>query len=351
MARASVKSIFARKTTWLFVAPITDLVVTKEVGFEHRVDGATFVDASHVVGRRKRLGFPKPISEIASGAGAEVIRDALRETDTVVVLRRHTGKGTETRPRFIRNASDELAILTLSQLAYARRLNAAAPTLGKKSTELRSDLMLDTKGNAWVRSGNVRGKLQTLVLDGNWKQWQKTFFYFTLLKVLRGEVTVKPAWRATLRNAAIVAGRGYATRDVPEAFLANMIAIEMLLTTQGDKYSTELPRRAEAFIGWAVDWKDYSAKIRAAYLLRSQLVHEGRRDLIGVEDVLFTDMLLFNILLNVCAHINMFRSKGDVMRFAERRAAETLLGIDAKVRPKSLRFTEKTWRPKDLEDI
>lgn len=177
--------------------------------------------------------------------------------------------------------------MTLSQLGYARRLRAGAPTLGKRSAELRSDLMLDARGKSWVKSGSVRSNVMPVVLDAGWRKWQRSFFYDALLKILRGEISVSGGWRTTLRNATVVAGYGYASRDVAQAFLSDMIAIEMLLTKQGDKYSIEIPRRVEPFIGWAVDWKKYQAKIRSAYKLRSRLVHDGRRDLVTVEDVLF----------------------------------------------------------------
>jgi len=318
---SATSQVLAQKSTWLLTAPIADLILTESVNFEHRVDSATFVSSSRLRRRWKRLGFPKPISKLVTGKAASVLGEALVDSETTAVLRRHTGTGNDTRSRNVRVLNDELAILTLSQLGYARRLNAGAPVIGSSSAQVRSDLMLDTRSRAWVQSGTIRGKLMPVVLDATWKNWQRHFFYSQLVKVIRGDLPVAPAWRRTLRNAAVVAGRGYASRDVPEAFLSNMIALEMLLTTQGDHYSTELPRRVEAFIGWAVNWADFSKKIHESYKLRSELIHDGRRDLVTVEDVLFTDMLLFNVLMNLCGHLKLFQSKADVVSFAERRAA------------------------------
>lgn len=345
-----IDDVVAKTGTWLYVAPVIGLELTSEVNFEHQVVRATFVASDRVPRRRKRLGFPRPISTLRGNYPAPIER-VLNVAPTVVVLKQR-GTGREAQDTCVSLAREELALLTLSQLGYARRLNAAAPVISTEgSRSVRAALMLNAKHNVWYQSNQSLGKQLTLRLDGRWLNWQRNFFYTRLLKILRKEITVTPSWRKDIRNAATMVGFGYASQDVAQAFLWNMIAIETLLARRGERYSEQLPRTVEAFIGWAVDWTDYSERLREAYELRSKVVHEGSRDLVEVPDVLFTDELFFNILNNLCWHINIFRSKSDVIDFAERRAAEVLLGIDAKVRPKTLRFTAKRWRPEDLKAI
>jgi hypothetical protein len=64
-----------------------------------------------------------------------------------------------------------------------------------------------------------------------------------------------------------------------------MIAIESLLTRQGDKYSDALPKRIEAFLGWSGYWSinGYEDRIHDLDRKRCELVHAGRLDLIEIK--------------------------------------------------------------------
>ena len=76
-----------------------------------------------------------------------------------------------------------------------------------------------------------------------------------------------------------------------------MIAIETLLTSQGDSYSSVLPKRVEAFIGWTTAWAigDFENRIQGAYKKRCAFVHAGKFDGLTVRDLVFSDDILFNV--------------------------------------------------------
>ena len=134
-------------------------------------------------------------------------------------------------------------------------------------------------------------------------------------------------------------GKSLSTYDAPDAFLWNMIALESLLTRQGDKYTDAIPERIEAFLGWVGYWAErkYEERIRAAYLARCKLVHEGDASGVTNEMLLFTDDLMLNLFFNLTRHSKLFHSKEAVVTFAERVKAERVLGLKGKVRPKTLR--------------
>jgi hypothetical protein len=67
------------------------------------------------------------------------------------------------------------------------------------------------------------------------------------------------------------------------------------------------------------------------------LVHEGNTSGVTEELLLFTDDLLLNLFVNLTQHSELFDSKDAVIDFAERVKAERVLGLKAKVRPKTLR--------------
>jgi hypothetical protein len=135
-----------------------------------------------------------------------------------------------------------------------------------------------------------------------------------------------------------------------------MIAIESLLTKHGDKYSAELPNRIEAFLGWIDFWQNsnYADKIRKVYKKRCQYVHDGNPSNINVGDLLFVDTLLLNVLVNIIKHHNIFRSKQNLVDFANKVSAERLLGIvgkQSKVRPSTLVYIAQRYNKDDFKGI
>jgi len=156
-----------------------------------------------------------------------------------------------------------------------------------------------------------------------------------------------------LWQASVLIGRSIGTLDVATAFLWNMIALECLLTEQGDSVVDALPQRCEAFLGWVGFWKTdgFEGRIREAYKQRCLFVHQGQTAGISRELLLFTDDLLLNVLANIVNHASIFRSKADVIQFSRKVQAEHLLGVKSKVRPKKLRALHRNYTAKDLEDI
>ena len=92
-------------------------------------------------------------------------------------------------------------------------------------------------------------------------------------------------------------------------------------------------------------------RIKEVYKKRCDFVHDGNRESIAIEDVLFTDDLLLNVLINIVKHPKIFYSKKQLIKFAEKVKAEHLLDIKPKVRPKSLRFINIHYHQDDYEKI
>ena len=86
------------------------------------------------------------------------------------------------------------------------------------------------------------------------------------------------------------------------------------------------------------------------YKKRSALVHNGRRELITREDLFFTDELLQNLFHNIVGHHRIFTSKASIIEFSKKVQAEHLLGINAKVRPKTLRYMRGIYSLVDYEE-
>jgi hypothetical protein len=247
---------------------------------------------------------------------------------------------------------DELALLTLSQLGYAKRQMMGVPTISYEyPAATRSHLALNSKSAEWIHSSSAVGRIHKLTLDERWKTFQRSSFFPGLLRVLRGTAAIDKSWSADIKTAGLLIGQSQGSTDLPQAFLLNMIAFERLLTSQGDTYTEALPARTEAFLGWVSHWKTgrFSDRIRDVYKKRSAFVHAGRRDVIEPNDLYFIDDLLLNLLINIVTHTKLFPTKTAVTEFAKRVDAERLLGVRPRVRQKTLQYLERRYYPGDQD--
>ena len=345
-----VKKIKDRRGVWIFVAPISNLILTEAVNYEYRVDKVTFVDTKVLSGRRKRFGFPLKLSFLKKRWEA---LDRFFSISSTVATLRLTGMGSDLESRFLRIVHEELAILSLSQLGYCKRLNNSKPSIARENPSLfRSYLLFNSSDRSWTQPNRRLDKFQDLILNPLWLRFQKQVFFDSLIKYIQKETRISRSCKNDIVRSAILAGQSQCCSDVPQCFLWNMIAIEILLCRQGDRYREELPKRAEAFLGWSVNWEinDYQSRIREVYKKRSKFVHDGVRD-ITIDDVLFTDELLLNVFINILRHPHYFPNKDVLIDFSEKVAAEKLLGIKSKIQPKTLLFVNINYSERDRERI
>lgn len=348
----TIKEIENTDGTWLYLAPIRWLRLSKAVNFEFTVNQVTFVDASRLAQRRRRYGFTHQISELKKRYKG--ILDRFFEGENTFATLRLTGKGKELKKKFISKINDELSILSLSQLGYSRRRHNSVPTLSEeKLVGRRSSLMFNLSADTSYQPNEVVGKIGPLNIDDGWRNFQRELFFYDLLKIISGKIKVSPKWRRDIKNAAILAGQSQSGHDIPQCFLWNIIALETLLTQRNDRYSDKLPERTEAFIGWSKDWEieNFEDKIRKIYQKRCLFVHDGQRNQITIGDILFSDDLLLNVLTNIVRHPNLFGSKNKLIEFSEKVQAEHKLGIKTKVRPKTLSLTRLWYKKEDFEKI
>ena len=318
---------------WVFVAPIRNLYLSRAVSGEFRIQRVLFVDIAKFPRIRRRLKIKNRISEW-EGASKEVLKGA-----SAVAIVRHRGKLRESKTLCLDLVREELTILASSRLLHASRACAAPLAIvGEHPCGQARHLILNTRDSVrHVGSAPTRDP-RPLLLDRTWKNNQDTFFFMKLVRILQNRVRVCRDWQDPLRRAAIIVGKSVNTTDMASAFLWNMISLEMLLTNQEDKVLSEIPKRVEAFLGWAGFWdrRDFKNRFEKAYKARCGLVHDGNLALVTEELVAFTDELLVSVLTNLVHHSDRFYSKRQVIEFADKVQAEQLLGVKSRVRPKRL---------------
>lgn len=341
------------KGSWVYIVPVIGVHLTKAVNNEVTINRVTFIATKKLSRVRKRFGVRKRISELKSKAIYETFFSSLGSTVAIV---RFGGKPSEITANAIRLVNEELDILSVSQLGYSKRRFNSHPSIYSGSVTNLSYLCLNTKNDSALLNNQIVGKVGDLELDDRWRKWQDDIFFSKLLKIIKNEITVSTSWRESLYRASRLVGQSMTTNNIAQAFLLNMIAIESLLTRQGDKYTEVLPKRIEAFIGWVGYWNinDYGVRIKDVYQKRCQYVHDGNDTNIEIKDLLFTDDVLLNIMLNLLTHHKTLNSKEAVIDFTTKVAAEHVLGIvgnKSRIRPKTLRFLSPNYNNEDYKKI
>lgn len=346
----TVNDILSEKGSWIFIVPIKGLILTEAVNREFLMSKVLFVDHQKLPYIRKRFGIPQRISELKTLKSTKEFFDSAQ----TFALFPHYGVAIGKRTKCLRVVRDELAILTLSQLGVRkRRFNSHPGIMCEFSRGPIDSWFINLQGKGNIFNRQMSKGFVPLHLDNEWKRVHRNSFYLKLLKIINGKTEAQKSWVNNLRTASILIGESLSSNDIANAFLLNMIALECILTKQGDQFRTDLPKRIEAFLGWAGYWhvKNYEQKIQVAYTKRCNLVHSAKRDDVKIQDLLFTDDLLFNLLTNIVDHIDRFPSKKAIMEFADKVEAEHLLGIKSKVRPKTLHFISRTYTKEDYEEI
>ena len=338
----------ALRDQWTIIAPVEHVELFPAVNEEFRICDVTLITTKALTRRRRRFGLPHRIAKLRTSKSGWIATGIIDESSVVAVMRL-SGSSDECEPKAVTAIRDELALLSASQLFFTKRQTVAAPSIkGERSTATTAQLWLGSSGSL-MRPMKVVGPAVPLQMEGDWLHFQKQGFFSGLLRILRGEVHVAKSWRDELRRAAILVGLSQSATCLADAFLWNMIALELLLTRQGDRVGDTLPSRAEAFLGWSIDWRTegIEQKIRAAYERRCRMVHQGFRDGLTGRDLYFTDDLIFNLLVNLVARPEVFSSKDQVVEFARRVEAQRLLGLQPDL--KGMSITRRRYSARDYE--
>ncbi|MES9830480.1 MAG: hypothetical protein ABW201_19680 [Candidatus Thiodiazotropha sp.] len=340
--------------SWIYIIPINALTIKGELKEEYQIYRVTFISADKLSRVRKRFGIPKKVSELKKNSYCKHFFENAGSTLAIIRL---NGPPKNKRKEAIDIIKEELNILSASQLGHSRRKHNSHPRIAFSEKQVTtSALCLNQAEDAAFYTMDPIDKMGDLVLNKRWLNYQNEGFFTNALKIIRKEIQVSKSWRKNIYRVLKLVGQSVVSREVAYAFLLNMIAIESLLTRQGDKYTEALPARIEAFIGWIGYWNQsgYEARIRGLYKKRCQYVHDGNDESISIEDLLFLDDILINVLSNIINHISLFNCKEAVIEFSDKVSAEHTLGIvgkESKVRPKTLSYISRHYDRNDYENI
>ncbi|MDQ1353582.1 MAG: hypothetical protein QG657_3888 [Acidobacteriota bacterium] len=336
---------------YIFITPIENLKLEVSKYKTIKIGNVHFVSYDKIDAYKKRFGISKSITKMP----------LIKQTDNdffecapAFAIIHHNGESKDTQYKYILEVQRAIDILCMAQKGYTKRQSTSIPAISGMPTSKSYKYMFVDKHNpnslpGWRLASNPDG----LIVNERMVEFHKKAYFFKLLKIINKDISTSKEWHNSIINAAIFAGKSWAAKSIYDAFLFNMIALETLLTESGDKFSDVLPLRIKSFIGWMGNWDkyDYKKRIDDIYKKRCKLVHEGNINNISVDDLLFSDDLIFGVFDNIVNHVKIFHEKKDIILFSKKVEAEHLLGIKGRTRPRTLRFFETQYNTKDKIEI
>lgn len=346
MSNSSYNSI--ENGRWIFGMPITGIQLSDSINEELAIQRVTLVSYEKL--KKSRTRFYR-ISK------STFINDAIFSSNANKVetfaLIKFNGNPKLSKLELLGILTDELNIFLSSQLGKRSSIKVSVDVFGSKNREIGTSLFLknDEKQTTRLQIESISSPF-SIVVDSNWKRVNNQRFLFKLLKVI-SKKDVDETWKGIISRVLILAGQSQNSNNLAYSFLWNMIAIEAILTQNEGGYHKVLKDRMEAFFGWLNYWKneDFLTKIHKLYNLRCDIVHRGLINKVTVEDLIFADELLLNLLVNIAHHPKQFSSQKVLITYCKKFKAEQFLGIKSKVQPNKLTYIRRKYSNKDIAEL
>lgn len=326
---------------YLLFIPIFNLIIDKDIGSEIKIERVTYISKDKIPRIRKRLGFAKTISQENKIWLMHNLPRIFSEAPSYAFIKFKTSDINKDISGPINKINEAFWLLASSQFYFVNR--AAIRFFG--GTEYRT---LNSEHIIYdcTQKFSIRGfkKINPIPfkLDSYWRQYEKNHFFSYLLKILnnKNKLKINSDWKNTIRNAAILCGKSIFSKEISQAFLYNMIAIESILGIDpSDKFTPSFINRYNALFGWltAEDPTPWKVDIERIYKLRCNMVHRGDASDLKTKDIAFSDCILFNMLYNICHSIHYFKNKQFIIELTKKIDARRILGQKIKERP-NLRY-------------
>jgi hypothetical protein len=325
------------KSPHALCVPIYNLRISDDLGGELRVGDVTFIAAKKIPRIRRRLGI------------AEVSRsDFFSQAETYAHLKTRRGEKDPLTAEFLR-IRQAVFLLASSQFYRERRAHRTFFGGPECNTFLEDQyLLVEITSRSGMVNWQRLSPVEPYTLDKQWQGFFRHHFFPRLLRIINGQVKISKDWSCNIRNAALCAGQSHWARTRWEALLYNMIGIETLLTHRGDTFPDALVERVDALFGWITNnnltpWEKLISRL---YSLRNRFVHDADVRGVTMRDIMNADMILSNLLYNICALPKIFHSKQAIILLAERVKARRVLGMRP-ARPKPLHFVRQSISESD----
>jgi len=323
-----------KNDNWVLIIPIYGIKLTKEINHEIKISNVTFISAKKLSRVRKKFNIKKRISELDT----TFFKDWNHHTYAII---QQTGTISDIKYNLYKIVEKELNIFLSSFFYFKRRdffHEVSHMGLGRYATM--HSFFISSTNSIWSHQGKAINLIEYKT-DNLWiKNMKERHFFFKLLKFIN-----KKNKFPEIKKVSTLIGKSFNSNDIVDAFLYNMIIIETLLTTTKDKQLEAIISRLSVFFDWLDFWNTNSKnKIKELYKKRNDYVHNLDYENISIDDLLYTDEIIYNLITNILNHGEIFYSKKALINFTKKIEAERTLGIKTKLTPKTFQYTGDTMR-------
>lgn len=309
--------------------PIYNLEVHDDIGGEVRILDVLFVSRDRLRGTANDVRLPLSIErcdQIVRGwdGGGEAFPASAY---AVLHTRRHPCEDFHAAAERVAEASDLLASSFFMMVGRGDRAPFGGPDiLGATVDEL---IYLRSANEAMGRSRFNRNTAPC-ILSRAWTEACDRWLFGEIRGLLHEKKVVHASWRKALKRAAILSGRSHLAKSPREAFLNDIMAVEVLLTRRGDPIRESLRKNVVALYGdpEIEPNQRLTQVVDRLYSIRCDMVHDGDDAALTLLELAQADNLLFNLLFYLPRLKTRIRQKSDVFALSSSRgvAGPTPLG-------------------------
>lgn len=351
-APEEISSDILRKKSiaWTMPLPVYNLEISKDIGGEFHIDNVTFVRKEKIPRIRRRLGFDFRVSVYNKTFGLKA-ENKLFQKAPVYAFVSHQKRLSD--PFYYEYLRIQEAVFLLASSQFDRRKRTQKILFGMPNFDkLLKDVVMFEKGGDKPNLKVVETlPFATYQLDKQWKRHFAFHFFFDLLKLMKNK-KVSPKWKYCIRTSAILAGRSLFARDLWEAFLFDMVAIETLLARKGPHMKEQVIKNLTALFGWLSSereeyWRDLIEKL---YNRRTDFVNQSLSRKLTAKDLIDADMILSNLLKNLCQISRRIHSKDDLFHLCDEVKARRVLKMNIIEKP-FISFCRNRYTGEDLNRL
>jgi hypothetical protein len=322
---------------YVLIYPVYNLEISQDIGGEIQIERVVFVARDKIPRIRRRLGFAKKISEENKVWEKHHLPKLFSEALSCAFIIFRSRNINEDISEPINKIKEAFWLLASSQFFLRRDFTEYFGSLEYQGNITTGFTLYDRSQKFAIRHFKKINPLP-YKLDKNWKMYKKNHFFSFLLRILNGKIAVNinSVWKKTIRSASILAGKSVFSKEISQAFIYNMIAIDSLLQIDpSEKYPNSIINRYNALFGWLTkeDPRPWKEIINRLYKLRCQFVHDGDISDIKTGDIINSDCILFNLLYNICRFIKLFPNKKSLTDLSDKIKAKKFLGQKITGRP------------------
>ncbi len=323
--------------------PVFGLSLDDDIGNEFRFRRVLFISAKKIPRIRKRLGLPEVLSFYRKNCLSW--KPILNEAQTYAWVPFSVNEkkiDISLERRLAQNAVWILSSSLFSRYDRHRYRLSIKPNIDNGIHE--SAFIFDLCKPEMQSSQGVLEPIQDYNLGKTEYAYLRGHFFSELIEVNSKNTPIKAKWLKLINRAASLAGRSYLADTLSDAFMYVMIAIEVLLSQRGDKHRDVIANRINSLFSWYFDNDDEEWKsiVNRLYNLRCDFVHDGKGDDLNGLDLYYAEIILRNLIRNICMNPSRFPTKGSIAAYAKKVEARRVLGLPLRLKDEGFWFSKKS---------